>query len=81
MNLASRLRTLERKTGGGKCPICHGKGRLVITCNTSYDEPSNPPLIGCEWCGEINHIMIVETSEPPLWKQQQDRRERGDPKD
>jgi hypothetical protein len=75
MNLQGRVRSLERKRSGQNCPVCFGHGRLVITCNTSYGEPSNPPLIGCEWCGEIMHIQIVESIEPPLWKQQQDQRE------
>jgi hypothetical protein len=79
MNLQGRVSSLERKRSGKNCPVCFGHGRLVITCNTSYGEPSNPPLIGCEWCGEINHILIVESIEPPLWKQQQDQREGREP--
>ena len=58
MNLAMRVRSLERKRGG-KCSLCNGKGRLVITCEDwGYGEVS-PPLIGCEGCGEFMHIHIV----------------------
>ena len=71
MNLASRVRTLERQRGGKNCPICFGKGRLVITSNTSYGPHSNPPLIGCAWCGEINHIQIIEVAEEAVWERHQ----------
>jgi len=63
MKLTHRVRMLERKRQGKNCPVCNGQGRLVITCNSSYGEPSNPPLVGCECCGEILHIKIVEVEE------------------
>ena len=79
MNLAQRIRSLERRRHG-KCSICGGQGRLVITSESAWwGNPTNPPLVGCEGCGEIMHIKIVELSHDEVLKRHQERIAGGKP--
>lgn len=58
MHIESRLRMLERSHAPGPrgCPVCGGKGKLVVSM-VDEDEPDPVPE-GCPHCGEVQQIII-----------------------
>lgn len=62
--LSNRLKRVARDLKAKyPCPICHGKGKWVV----SYVRDENqvaPPLVGCEGCGEANHITVKYVNKP-----------------
>jgi hypothetical protein len=64
MGIASRIKRLEHAARIGICPVCDGKGKVVVTYIDEHDPV--PEVQGCKTCGEVNHIVVRWVTESAI---------------
>ena len=62
MRLSSRLERLEEHLHTRVCPLCHDKGRVVVSYVHENDQP--PVVQGCPSCGRGMHILVRYVRKP-----------------